>query len=73
MSSDQFIKTKTTDHTEVYIRKEHVSAVEHIPGKGGLDAIVKLYVNGYSFKLKGTMKEYMQELGIPYNPSESQD
>jgi len=71
MSDDAFFKTKTTDHTEVYIRKDHVSAVEEIPGKGGTDPAIKLYVNGYSFKVKGDKANFLKELRI--NDESSQD
>lgn len=69
MSNKDFLKCKTTDHTEVYIRKEHISALESIPGKGGLDPVVKLYVNGYSFKIKGDKQEFMKALDIPNTES----
>ncbi len=59
-----FFRAKTTDHTQVLIKKDHVSAIEVIPGKGGLDPSIKLYVNGYSFKVLGTPDDFLQELGI---------
>jgi hypothetical protein len=62
--SAAFIKLKTTEHTDVLIRKEHVSAIEFIPGKGGLEPSVKLYVNGYSFKVQGEMEPIVKALNI---------
>lgn len=63
--SELFFKAKTTDYTEVRIRKDHVSAVEEIPSKGGAEPSVKLYVNGYSFKLRGEKDDFLKILGIP--------
>jgi hypothetical protein len=64
--SSTFFKSKTTDHSEVFIRKDHISAIEVIPGKGGLDPMVKLYVNGYSFKVLGKKEDYLKCLEIPF-------
>lgn len=59
-----FLKLKTTDHSDVLIRKDHISAVELIPGKGGLEPSIKLYVNGYSFKVLGEPETITKALNI---------
>lgn len=68
-----FFKTKTTDHSTVYIRKDHVSALEYISSKGGLDPILKLYVNGYSFKVKGEKEDFFEVLEIQDLAKEDQE
>ncbi|MCB9026321.1 MAG: hypothetical protein H6625_08395 [Bdellovibrionaceae bacterium] len=73
MSKDTFFKTTTTDYSTVYIRKEHVSALEYIPSKGSLDPVLKLYVNGYSFKVKGSKEDFFKELGIQTKDTDDEE
>ena len=58
----RFFEAKTTENTQVWIRKSDVSGVEVIPGTVRSETYLKLYIAGYSFALRMDMDELIQVL-----------
>ena len=59
-----YFETQTTDNTRVFIRKDHVSAVEEIPSSTRTEGYTKLYVAGYSFGVQEELKDIEKKLLI---------
>ena len=59
---DHFVELITTDNTKVFIRKESIDGIEEISGSARTEAVLKIYVKGFSFKLKTTFEELKQKL-----------
>lgn len=51
LGGDYFYLT-TTDNQKVYIRKESIAAIEHVPGTIRSEGHWRLYVSGYRFSVK---------------------
>ncbi|MEZ4873436.1 MAG: hypothetical protein R2827_14600 [Bdellovibrionales bacterium] len=60
--SDNYIELKTTDNLTVWIKKDHISAVENVPGTTRSEAYVRVYVNGYKFNIKEKQAEDILDL-----------
>ena len=65
--SSEFLKVTTTENTNALIRKDHISAIEEIPGSARTENYFKIYVAGYSFKLKSDQKHVLDELKIKFD------
>tara|TARA_B100000749_G_C18450126_1_gene476022 strand:- start:19139 stop:19426 length:288 start_codon:yes stop_codon:yes gene_type:complete len=61
--SDKYLELKTTDNLTVWIKKDHVSAVEEVPSTSRSEGYVRVYVNGYKFNIKEkTAEEILSQL-----------
>lgn len=58
---DQFVEVKSKENTTVFIRKDHISAIEEVAGTARSEGYLKLYAGGYSFTVPSLTKEEIFE------------
>ena len=58
----EYFEAITLENTKVFIRKDHVSAIEEIPGTARTEPYLKLYIAGYHFGLKMKKTELLEIL-----------
>ncbi len=59
MGNSDFVELKTTDNTNIWVRKEAVVVIEESPPSSRVEGHVKVFVGGFKFLIKGTLKEVM--------------
>lgn len=60
--SKNYIELKTTDNTTIVVRKESVDVLEESPASSRVEGHVKLFVAGFKFAIKGSVKEILAQL-----------